>query len=340
LAFAALLSCASPDAVGELSSAEGTSAGSTDPLDHLRVIAGPEMAGRGTPSAGLDKAIDYVTAECVRAGLTGGFAGASFKQPFNVAAQLRVQDTTDADEHVDIPVDVVRDSAHEANNILALLPGAGPHKEEVVLLSAHLDHLGTGYPGADDNGSGSAALLAIANRLHARLSDRPLDRSVAFLWTTGEERGLLGSAYFTDNPPASLPLTSIAEVINLDAVGALDDTRFSILPDDTANTQSTVALIEEANREMERPFVRINRDVEAYTRRTDAWSFMRHHVPTIWVFEGLTNPQGGGTLMPRYHRPTDTVENLMAENGGTKLQRMTDMLTATVEKVATAALTR
>jgi hypothetical protein len=370
------------DNSAELASAEGTSAGSTDPLDHLRVIAAPEMAGRGTPSAGLDKAVDYVIGECTRAGLVGGFAE-GFKQPFAIAP-LRTHEDADPmpgsepfeggvylsgnaspETRAAMGQSICRELAergeacpsgaldgtldprsllgheraeHQANNILGMLPGSGPHKDDVVLLSAHLDHLGTGYPGADDNGSGSAVLIAIAHRLRARAAEHPLDRTVAFLWTTGEERGLLGSAYFTDNPPASLPLARIAQEINLDAVGALDDTRFSILPDDAAATQATVGLIDQANREMDRPFARINRDLDAYTRRVDSWSFVRHHVPSIWVFEGLTNPEGGGSLMPRYHRPTDTVENLLADNGGSKLRRMTDMLTATVEKVATAPL--
>jgi aminopeptidase YwaD len=296
-----------PSAVSELRA----STGSTDPLEHLKVIAGPDMDGRGTPSVGLDKAVDYVVAECTRAGLAGGIANGVYKQPYRIGGQ-------------------------SANNILAVLPGSGPHQDEVVLVSAHLDHLGQGFPGADDNGSGSAALLAIANRLVAERPTHPLNRSVGFLWTTGEEEGLVGSTYFVEHPPATLPLTSIAQVINLDALGALEETRFSILPDDASNTAESVLLLTDASRELDPPFTRINRDLEAYTRRTDAYSFVSHHVPTVWVFEGLTNPEGGGRLMARYHKPTDTVENLVAENGGNKLRRMTEMLTKSVEKIANA----
>jgi Zn-dependent M28 family amino/carboxypeptidase len=270
------------------------------------------MAGRATPSPGLDHASDYVIGECVHAGLEGAADGGEFKQPFMV-------------------------SGRPANNIVARMKGTGDHKDEVVLLSAHLDHLGQGYPGADDNGSGSVALIAMAHRLAASRTTRPLDRTVVFLWTVGEERGLLGSAWFTDHPPAALDASRIVQVINLDAIGALDDTRFSILPDTADHTRRTVALMTDASHEIDPPFARINQDLQEYTRRTDGYSFVRHNIPTIWVSEGLTNPLGGGTLMPRYHRPTDTVENLIAENGGNKLRRMTTMLTSTVEKVANAA---
>ena len=309
LSISPVAACAAPDAADVRTSTSADSTGSTDPLAHLQVIASPDMQGRGTPSTGLDRAIAYVVGECTHAGLVGGVGDGVYEQPFTVGGG-------------------------QTNNVVGLLPGTGAHEDEIVLLSAHLDHLGAGYPGADDNGSGSAALLAIANGLSGTRGSHPLDRTVAFLWTTGEERGLLGSAYFTDHPPARVPLTKIAQVINLDAVGALEDTRFSFLPDDTAATRNSVTLMNQANAEMERPFARINQDLQAYARRTDGYSFVRHHVPTIWVFEGLTNPDGGGSLMPRYHQPTDTIENLVAENGGSKLRRMTTMLVGTIEKIA------
>jgi len=273
--------------------------GGADPIDHLKVIAGPEMNGRGTPSPGLDKAKAYVVAECQKARL------AVFEQPFTLP-----------------------DGA-QTSNIVATLPGTGPHASETVIISAHLDHLGAGFPGADDNGSGSAAMLAIAYAL-----PRTLDRSVTFLWTTGEEKGLRGSAYFVDHPPEALPLTRIIQDINLDAIGALQDTRYSLLSDGTARSNATVDLFRAASSEMDRPFARMNQDLEAYRQRTDAYSFIRRGVPAIWVSEGLTNPNGGGSLMPRYHKATDTVENMLAENGGTKLRRMSELLTRTIVKLA------
>lgn len=304
-----LVACAAAPDTGVASSDVEVGSDPNDPMTHLKVIASPEANGRGTPSPGLTYALGYVLEECTKAHLEGGFANGGFEQTFRLP------------------------NGDESSNLLAVRPGTGPHASELVLLSAHLDHLGPGFPGADDNGSGSAALLAIANQL----GDKPLDRTVAFLWTTGEEKGLLGSAAFVANPPARVPLAKIAQEINLDAVGALDDTRFSFLSDETPRTKASTALMKQANAEMDRPFVRINEDVDAYAQRTDGYSFVRHHVPTVWVFEGLTNPNGGGSLMPRYHKPTDTIDNLLADNGGSKIRRMTEMLTRTVEKVADAS---
>lgn len=305
--------CEAADAQGEAAaSAEAIVVDDpTDPLAHLKVISAPEMEGRGTPSAGLDRATDYVVGECVRLGLGSGVGEGSFKQPFAIGGG-------------------------RAHNVLALYPGAGRRRDQVILMAAHLDHLGIGYPGADDNGSGSAALLAIANRL---VSDGATpDRTLAFLWTAGEERGLVGSSWFVDHPPAGLPLERIVQVINLDALGALEEWRFSILPDGAANTARTAAIMADVGRGMDPPFTTINEDLQEYTTRQDGRSFVRKRIPTIWAFEGLQNPEGGGPLMRRYHRSTDTFENMLAENGGRKLRRMTTMLATTLTKLASADL--
>jgi hypothetical protein len=330
-----LVSCTVPPTGGaEVVDVPELNAASGDPIAHLEVIAAPEMDGRGTPSVGLDKAIAYVVAQCRAAGLAGGMGDGVYEQPFTVGTPGSIAPASDED---------IDGHTHEraapgrTSNVVCRLPGSGVRRD-VVMLSAHLDHLGHGFPGADDDGSGSAALLAMAHRFAASHAARPLERDLVFLWTTGEERGLLGSSYFVEHPPAELPLDRIAQVVNLDALGALEETRFSILPDRAAHTRAAVAYLTAASRELDPPFDRMNQDLDAYTRRTDAWSFVRKGVPTVWVFEGLTNPAGGGSLMPRYHRPTDTLENLLAENGGRKLRRMADMLTSAVERIASADL--
>jgi aminopeptidase YwaD len=303
LAFVlAAASCAAPE-VDDATSVANLEADPKDPLAHLGVIASAEMDGRGTPSPGLDRAIAYVVGQVTRAGLDPVLDGGRFEQPFTVAGG-------------------------RTSNIVGRHTGRGPRASELVVFSAHLDHLGHGFPGADDDGSGSAALLAIAHRLAGTLTDR----SVLFLWTTGEEKGLLGSSYFVEHSP--VPLTSIVQVLNLDAIGALDDARFSVLPDGTTQSTSTVSMLESASLAMDPPFTRMNLDLAAYTRRTDAWSFVKKGVPAIWVSEGLTNPTGGGSLMPRYHRSTDTFENLLADNGGRKLRRMVDILERTAVELA------
>jgi hypothetical protein len=108
--------------------------------------------------------------------------------------------------------------------------------------------------------------------------------------------------------------------------------------DTGAASQTTAAFFDQANAELARPFVRLNRDIQQYNRRQDGYAFSRRQIPTIFVFEGLANEAGGGALMPRYHKMTDTVETLLAENGASKLRRMTDILTRVVTKAASDPL--
>src|SRR5207247_9660442 len=111
-------------------------------------------------------------------------------------------------------------------NVVAMLPGSDPKlKDEYVVFTAHLDHLGIGTPvkgdsiynGAFDNASGSAALMEIA-RAFANLPKAP-KRSLLFVNVTGEEKGLLGAYYFAENP--TVPLSQIVANSNIDELGSL-----------------------------------------------------------------------------------------------------------------------
>lgn len=117
-------------------------------------------------------------------------------------------------------------------NVLGYIPGSHPRlKNEYIVVGAHYDHLGMGGPsskaqsksglhhGADDNASGTAALLEIAEKLGSERSS--LDRSVIFVAFGAEEQGLVGSRYFIQNPP--VPKTHIKLMINMDMVGRLND---------------------------------------------------------------------------------------------------------------------
>src|SRR5262249_15897716 len=109
-------------------------------------------------------------------------------------------------------------------NVVAVREGSDPVlKDEYVALGAHYDHLGIGAPvhgdsifnGADDDGSGTVALLAMAEAL-SEAKTRP-NRSMLFVWHSGEEIGLLGSRYFIDNP--TIPLDHVVAQLNIDMIG-------------------------------------------------------------------------------------------------------------------------
>ena len=116
---------------------------------------------------------------------------------------------------------VMKNSEVEVNNVFGMIEGSDPVlKNEVVIYLAHYDHLGTDgeggvFNGADDNGSGTVALLEIAEAFMKE--KKAPKRSIGILWVSGEEIGLFGSQYFADHP--LIPRERIAAVINLDMVG-------------------------------------------------------------------------------------------------------------------------
>ncbi len=115
-------------------------------------------------------------------------------------------------------------------NVIGILPGEGPHADETVVVGAHYDHLGLGgegsffpdkheiHNGADDNASGTSALIEVARRLAGR--DKKPARRVVFIAFTGEERGLIGSAYYCRHPV--FPLDKTVAMLNMDMVGRLE----------------------------------------------------------------------------------------------------------------------
>lgn len=367
------------------SAAVVTAPGSTDPMEHLNVLAAADMEGRGTGTPGFQRAADYVVGECVKAGLVGAFPSSTtpYFQPFSVGGFGGLMPITtaphdDAASHEfgselfaeaiflsgDASADTLREMSQRvcggacpsgadpralvaktaapttANNVVGYFPGAGAHRNEIILFSAHLDHLGKTssglYPGADDNASGSAAMLSVMHAVAAARATRPFDRTVAFLWTAGEEKGLLGSAYFVDNTPPTLPLAQLKQVVNMDMVGYWDDTRFSVGTDGTSASTQAVTQIQAANRTLPVPFAKMNQDIQQYKSRQDGYSFSRRSVPSLFVFEGLSNPAGGGSLMANYHRTTDTLANFLADNNGTKIRKMSLLLGAVASSLANA----
>lgn len=213
----------------------------------------------------------------------------------------------------------VRRPVTATRNVAALVEGSDPRlKDEVVVVVAHLDHEGVDgqiFNGADDNGSGTVALLEIAEAyaLAARAGQRPR-RSVLFLSVNAEERGLLGAWAYTERP--IVPLDRTAAVLNLDMIGRNEE----IPPDGgprffglevtaaAANTNSLdlfgysfapelAAAIERANTTYGLTLKqRLDNSTTNLVRRTDHWPFLHNGVPAIAFHTGLH---------PDYHTPTD-----------------------------------
>jgi Peptidase family M28 len=184
----------------------------------------------------------------------------------------------------------------EDRNVIGLFPGTDAEKaKEVVIFSAHYDHVGVDdkgeiFNGSDDNASGTSALLEIAEAFGD--GPRPA-RSVAFLWVSGEEKGLLGSQWFSDH--VSLPEGyKIVADINLDMVSRNDGKTIGITPSDKHADYST--LIPAAQAAAKEEGLTTKFDADAFYFRTDSYNFARKGIPVIFFFCGVHED---------YHRATD-----------------------------------
>jgi len=188
-------------------------------------------------------------------------------------------------------------------NVMAVLPGAGPHADEFVVIGAHYDHLGLGTPGhlfgpsgsiyhgADDNASGTATVLELARRFaHAP----PPPRSIIFICFTAEEEGLIGSEYFVKHSP--VPLEKMAAMVNLDMVGRIRDQTLYVGGQGTAADFDAIL----GHAGMDSP-LRLKSIGRGGMGPSDHMSFARRRVPVMFFFSGIHLD---------YHRPTDVAKKI------------------------------
>ena len=203
-------------------------------LADVRFLADDAQEGRGVGTAGLERAGAYIRETFARAGLQASFQ--DFTIPRDAPAAL----------HSNLGGSATR-------NIVAIIPGTSPAlKGELVVVGAHYDHLGAGgfgaldtgtavHNGADDNASGTAALLEIGRLLANR---RP-NRTIVLVAFSGEELGTLGSSYFVQHPVPP-PIDSLYAMLNLDMVGRLRNARLMALG--AATAKEFPALLDSLNK--------------------------------------------------------------------------------------------
>ena len=229
-------------------------------------------------------------------------------------------------------------------NVVAVLPGSDPKlKDEYIVLSAHLDHLGIGTPvkgdsiynGAFDNASGSAALMEIA-RAFSKLPKAP-KRSLIFLNDTGEEKGLQGAYYFAFNP--TVPLEKIVANINMDELNS-----FFPLKDVVGFGAEHTSMKQDLDAAAKIVGYQVSPDPfpeETIFIRSDQFPFVRRGIPAIFVTPGLTSsdPKIDGKaifedwLKNRYHSPQDDMSQPFDWKEGARLATL-DFLIA--QRVANA----
>jgi hypothetical protein len=202
-----------------------------------------------------------------------------------------------------LPAEVLVDG--RPPNVIAMIEGSDPVlRDEFVVLSAHFDHVGIGNPmdgdsiynGADDNGSGTVALLEVAHAI-SQMPEAPR-RSIAFVHVSGEEKGLLGASWFVDH--ATIPVDKMIANINADMIGG-DAHRDSLVV--IGKTYSTLGpLVDAINDGMPELRLITSDDIwpdQRFFFRSDQYHFMRKEIPSLFFFTGVHEC---------YHRPCDTAE--------------------------------
>lgn len=263
---------------------------------HLYIIASDEMEGRNTGSEGLRKAGQYMIAEYQKMGVSHPPQMQNFYQtiPGSYFGSRRGVSYGDSD------------------NIIAFIEGT-EKPEEVIVISAHYDHVGKNkdgevFNGADDDGSGTVALMEIAEAFQkAKKKGKAPKRSVMILHVTGEEIGLQGSKYYTENP--IVPLSQTVANLNIDMIGRSDpehagkqyvyvigsDMLSSELKkiNETANQKSHNLIL---NYKYDDP-----KDPMRLYYRSDHYSFAKHNIPAAFFFDGIHED---------YHKTTDDADKI------------------------------
>ena len=201
----------------------------------------------------------------------------------------------------------------DSKNVAAIIEGT-EKPDEYVFISAHLDHIGISpngeiNNGADDDGSGTVAMLEIAEAFKkAKDEGKGPKRSIVFLHVTGEEKGLLGSEFYSDNP--IFPLENTVCDLNIDMIGRIDPKRdgdrnyIYLIGSDKLSTD-----LHNISEEVNNKYCHIQLDYKyndendpnRFYYRSDHYNFAKHNIPIIFYFNGTHDD---------YHKPTDTPDKI------------------------------
>jgi hypothetical protein len=269
---------------------------SKDLIKHLYTVASDEMEGRETGSIGQKKAGEYLINHYKTNNV-----------PFPKGATNYYQKIPSA-----FLKDQSNDDLPDSENIWAFIEGS-EKPNEIIVISAHYDHIGIEngevYNGADDDGSGTVALLEIAQAFQmAKKEGYGPKRSVLFLHVTGEEHGLLGSSYYTDNP--LFPMANTVTDINIDMIGRHDEfhnesSNYVYLIGSDYLSTDLYNICESVNKNYVNLFLdyKFNdkSDPNRFYYRSDHYNFAKYGVPSVFLFSGVHAD---------YHKASDEVDKI------------------------------
>ncbi|SEH65963.1 Peptidase family M28 [Paenimyroides aquimaris] len=266
-------------------------------IKHLTIIAGDEMEGRKTGEPGQKMAANYIR---------------------NIYRNLEIAPLPGTEDYFQtVPSDAMKrmfsPKLNDSENVAAYIKGS-EKPDEYIVISAHYDHVGVAngeiYNGADDNGTGTTALLELARmfKIAERNGNGP-KRSVIFLHCTGEEYGLHGSRFFVNSK--IIPLEQIVADLNVDMIGRWDFTYekskkdyIYLVGSDKLSTE-----LHNLSETMNKKYTKLHLDYtynddkhpEMIYYRSDHYNFAKYNIPVIFYYSGEHAD---------YHKPTDTIEKI------------------------------
>lgn len=263
---------------------------------HLYIVASDEMEGRDTGSKGQKKAGEYLISHYKANSISFPKGATDFYQKIPASFLNAIRN----------------DNLPDSENIWAFIEGS-EKPDEIIVISAHYDHVGIKngevYNGADDDGSGTVALLEIAQAFSkAKKEGHGPKRSILFLHMTGEEHGLLGSSYYSQHP--LFPLANTITDINIDMIGRRDEfhkdsNNYVYLIGSDYLSSDLYTICENANKNYVKLVIdyKFNdrADPNRFYYRSDHYNFAKYGIPSVFLFNGVHAD---------YHKATDEVNKI------------------------------
>ena len=280
-----------------------------DLYKHIEVLSSDSLEGRETGKPGQKMAAEYIANHFKKIGIPP-YKRKTYYQKFKVKSERHICKCDDCDlaffKRIFKSNQTIR-----GENVLGYIEGSDL-KDELLIITAHYDHLGKHdsliFNGADDDASGVSAALEIAEAfMLAKKAGHGPRRSILIMPVSGEEKGLLGSRYYTDNP--IYPLENTVANLNIDMIGRLDDWHDNGNYVYLRGSDRLSYDLHNLNEKINDDYIRIDLDYRfndkddpnRYYYRSDHYNFAKNDIPVIFYFNGVHED---------YHKPSDTIEKI------------------------------
>ena len=300
-----------------------------DLYKHIEVLSSDSLEGRETGKPGQKMAAEYIANQFKKIGIPP-YKRKTYYQKFKVKSERHICKCDDCDLTFFKRIFKANQTIR-GENVLGYIEGSDL-KDELLIITAHYDHLGKHdsliFNGADDDASGVSAALEIAEAfMLAKKEGNGPRRSILIMPVSGEEKGLLGSRYYTDNP--IYPLENTVANLNIDMIGRLDDWH------DNGNYVYLIGSdrlsydLHDLNEKINNEYIGIDLDYRfndkddpnRYYYRSDHYNFAKNNIPVIFYFNGVHED---------YHKPSDTIEKLDFD----KINTITKLIFLTAWEIA------